>query len=400
MAGADGTDMEYRSGGKVHDLKRERLIAKKKKRRRRFIGLMVLLIICVAGYELRGYWITPLTEFFSSRDPVISESAQRSGGGFPIQLSQSEKIRLTHIDDYPVVISDTRLTCYNKKGEQTGSYQHQFADPVADAMKKRLFVYDLNGSNFSVYDKNGEVYSKKTDDPIVLAEAGEDSKVAVVTQTDKYSSYLTIYDESGKEVFVWSPGQRIVSVSFNEKEDGCIVSAFSAKGGRLVSKIYGLEFNKDQEVFETEDLDCLIYKADYCENGDMWLVGDDILYRVSSDGSVKYAYSYERDLADFSLSGDIAVLVSDRITGGGSEIRIFSEKDTPAVFETENKVEKIKADGDQAEYLTDGSFGALNSSGKPVGSADISKDYIDFVLIDDLVYFMGYDQVDKVSLEK
>ena len=390
---------EYRN--RSYDLRQERRNAKKKARRRSIIGTLFIVAVVAAGFATKNLWMPKAAEFFeSSKETIINDGTPENGNGYPIELTQSEYRYITSVDGMATVISDTYITMYNSKGGEYKKLQHTFVNPVYYTMDDKLFVYDLDGYGFGVYDKKGEIYSKKTEDAIIVASCSESGMAAVVTQTDKYSSFLTVYDENGDAVFKWSGSQRIVSVSFNKDETGCIISTFSASGGKIVSKLFGLEFDKTEEIFETADLDCLVYKSGYCDNGDMWLVGDSVLYRVASDGSVIYTYRYDRELAAFDIGGEIAAWVCGGVSGDYSEIRIFGKTSGPAVFKTDSEIEKIEVLDSQAVYLTDNSFAVLNSSGKVIASAEIEKEYTDFILMEDEAFFIGYDKVDKIDFKK
>lgn len=390
---------EYKN--RSFDLREERRNAKKKARRRRIIGTVFIVGIVVAGFATKDLWMPMAADFFeSSKETIINEGTPEVGNGFPISLGQSEYNLLTSVETMPTVISDTHITMYNSKGGVYRSVQHLYANPVYYTADKRLFVYDLDGYNFGLYDKKGQIYSNKTDEAIIVASCSESGMAAVVTQTDKYTSYLTVYDDSGDAVFKWSNGQRIVSVSFSDDEKGCIVSTFSSKGGKIVSKLFGLQFDKTVEIFETQELNCLVLKTGYCDNGDMWLLGDSMLYRVRADGSVAYTYSYERELYSYDLDGKTAVLTFENVAFDGMEMKIFNESKEPAGFKTDSPIKKIQVvDGDVA-YLTDNTFAVLNDAGKVIASAEIQKDYTDFVVGEEEIFFLGYNEVDKVNFER
>ncbi len=402
MADKRDRDMDYEEyKNKYHDIREERRIAKKKAKRRRIFAVVIIVVIILVGFVTKDYWMPQVAEFFEDKtETIINDGTPEKGNGFPISLSQSQYNYVTNVEDMATVISDTHITMYNSKGGIHKKIQHMFANPVYYTMKDKLFIYDLDGYRFSVYDKKGEVYSKKTEDAIVVAAASQDGKVAVVTQTDKYTSYLTIYDETGEAVFKWSGGQRIVNVSFNDKEDGCILSTFSASGGKIVSKLYGLEFDKTTETFTTSDLEGLVYKSGYCENGDMWLLGDSVLYRVSPDGSVIYTYKYDRELVSYDLSRDMAVLVFDSVTGDNQEIRIFGKDKEPDVYKTDSKVIKLDIIDDNAVFMTKDYFAFLDKKANVKASCELEKEYSDFAVMEDEVYFMGYNEVDKVDFER
>lgn len=386
---------EYRE--KHHDIRAERIKAKKRLKRRRIISGVVVIGIIFAGFSTKNLWMPQVADFFQEKkENIISDGTLEEGEGFPITLSQSSFNYITTVSDMPTVISDTHITMFNSKGGVYKKVQHLFANPVYYTAGENLFVYDLDGVNFAIYDKKGEVYKQKTDGEIVVATCSNNGKVAVVTQTDKASSLLTIYDEKGEAIFKWSGSQRIVSVSFNSDGTGCIVSAFSASGGKIVSRLYGFEFDKTQEVFKTSDLDVLVLKSGYCDNGDMWLLGDTRLYRVGADGSVIYTYEYERDLSSYAIDEKNVVLTFDSVTGKRHEIMIFGQTDTPSTFSTDSEIIKLNVLDSQVTFLTKNSFTFLNDSGKVISSMEVEKEYSDYVINDDTIYFMGYNEVDKV----
>lgn len=390
---------EYRE--KHHDIRAERRKAKKRARRKKIVTGLVVIGIIVVGFATKEWWMPQVAEFFQDKkETIINDGTPEVGDGFPINLSQSGYNYITSIEEMPTVISDTHITIYNSKGGVYKKIQHLFANPVYHTMGNRLFVYDLDGNNFAIYDKKGEVYNKKTDDEIVVAACGSKDKVAVVTQTDKASSLLTVYDANGEAIFKWSGSQRIVSVSFNSDESGCIISTFSASGGKIVSRLYGFEFDKTEEIFKTEELDCLVLKSGYSDNGDMWLVGDSVFYRVGSDGSVIYSYKYTRDLSAFDIDDKIAVLIFDKVVGDGNEIMIFGDTNEPSQFSTDKDVIKAELIDNTVAYLTENSFGILNENGKITSSAEIQNEYSDFEIIDNNTYFIGYNLVDKVGFDR
>ena len=402
MADMRNGSMDYDAyRNKFHDLREERRNAKKKERRKKIIGIVVIASVVIVGFATKNLWMPPVADFFeNSRDTIINDGTPENGNGFPITLSQSEQNHITSLGGMPAVISDTHITIYNSKGGISKKIQHTCANPVYYEMGEKLFVYDLNGYNFSVYDKKGEIYSKKTESAIVMAACSDSDMVAVVTQTENFTSYLTVYDENGDAVFKWSGGQRIVNVSFNEKEDGCIISTFTSSGGRIVSKLFGLEFDKTEPTFETAELDCLVYKAGYCKNGDMWLLGDSILYRVGADGSVIYKYDYPRELSAYDLSEEVAVLVFDGVAGNTQEITVFSDDEEPSVLKINGEIKKLDiVDGDVA-YLTQSSFAFLNDNAKVIAVAELDKSYSDFLVIDNDVFFIGYNEVDKINFDR
>lgn len=397
----DNRDMDYAEyREKFHDIREEKRRLKKKIRRKRIITTLIVVAVIAVGFATKDLWMPQTAEFFEDKkETIINDGTPEVGNGFPIKLSQSGYNYITSLDGMPTVISDTHITMFNSKGGIYKKIQHLFANPVYYPLGDKLFVYDLEGSNFALYNKKGEIYNKKTDSEIVVAACGKNGKSAIVTQTDKASSLLTVYDEKGDAIFKWSGGHRIVNVSFNKDETGCIISTFTASGGKIVSRLYGFEFNKTEEVFKTADLECLVLKSGYCENGDMWIVGDSIFYRVAPDGSVLYSYTYDRELSHCEINDKIAVLVFDSVVGKAHEIRIFESSDTPQIFKTDSEIFKLELDETSVGFLTKNSFAFLNKDAKIISTAEIEAEYSDFVIIDDNAYFISYNQVEKIDFK-
>ncbi len=385
---------------KYHDIRAEKERQRKKLRRKKIITTLVVVGVIALGLATKDMWLPRLAEYFQDKkETIINDGTPETGDGFPISLSQSGYNYITSISQMPTVISDTHITMYNSKGGVYKKVQHLFANPVYYTSGDKLFVYDLGGFNFGIYDKKGEVYKVKTDGEIVVATSSQNGKVAVVTQTDKASSLLTVYDQKGEAIFKWSGSQRIVNVSFNSDATGCIVSAFSANGGKIVSRLYGFEFDKTQETFKTADLDGLVLKSGYCQNGDMWLLGDSFLYRVGADGSVLYTCEYQRDLSNYAIDEKMAVLVFKSVVGDKYEIQVFTDTNEPATFTTDSQIKRLQVIDSKVAVLTENSFVFLNDNAKITSSAEIEKDYTDFIIIDDNAYFMGYNEVDKISFK-
>ncbi|NLZ45539.1 MAG: hypothetical protein GX896_02490 [Clostridiales bacterium] len=382
-----------------HDLRVERRLAKKKRLKKRIFGVIFVVLFCVALYSTSSFWIDPLTEFFQkSKESIISDGALEQGKGYPISLSQSDDNYISRIDNKLVVISDTHISYYDDNGKRTLNLQHFFANPTIKEMKSSLLVYDINGYNFSVFNAKGVSYTKKSDETILIAEGGKEH-VAVVTKTDKYNSYLTIYNKLGEIIFKWSSGQRIVNIAFNSDDTGCIVSTITSSGGVITSKLVGLQFDTTEEIFESESLGCLICQVKICDNGDMWVLGDNILYRIKSDGTVIYSYSYPKDLANFYLDEKTAALVFNNIADKGSTIVMFGDSEKPSEYITKKRVNQIKVTDGETSYLCDDEFATLSKSANIIALSNEIKAYTDFINIGNKVYFLGYNEIAKMSFK-
>ena len=382
------------------DIREARKKVKRKNKFKKLVWLAVLAAVLLIFVLTSGFWVPKLGQAIKSVTEKFGSKTTVAEGEFPISMGQTQYSQISTADDCLVVITDTHLNFYDKSGVNVKSVQHSYSNPTAVPGGNRILLYDLGGYNLIVANKKGEIFTKKTDEQIIMSSMSSSGYTIVVTQTEKYASYMTVYDSNGKEAFRWSSNQRVVDVSFNKSGDGCVVSSITADGGEIKSMLTGLSFSKSEPLFETQKYSTMIYKTRYCSDGNIWAVANTRLMKLNDKGEVLYNFDYDTNLEKFTFDGDIAAIVQKSVINSSFELSVMPSSTGEVHKYTANDVcKQITCHKGKVYVLMSKTLAVFDDTGACVASYDVSPDYQSFVFLDDNVYFMDYSQVDKVTLE-
>lgn len=388
----------------VTDIRAARKKEKNKKLYKKIAAIAVVVAFGVGVYASRGVWVPKLEGILDRPHATIVNDGKKQSGNFPLTFDESSVNVIKQLSDGIVRVDDRNIAFYDESGNKISDNSHNFANPVVRTSGKRVLVYDNGGNSFRVLNKKGELLSKDIDQSILLAEIAPDSTVAVVTQTEKYAAVLTVYDSSGAEIYQWSSSRRILDISFDKDGSGCCISTFSSSSGALRSVIYYVTFDSAEEKMKSEQLETLAVAVQRNDNGDYWVVGDTCFYKLDSNGKILMQYEYPEELSDYALTDTTAAVAFDGIqrkTGTLAVFRSDSDGDKPdsVVYTQSGKPKKMTAENKKVILLGEDNIEAYDSAGNLLATAAVSSEYLDFVYLNDSVYFLGLHEINKIAFE-
>jgi len=382
---------------------------RKKKRLAKFLKrlIIILAIAAAAGAVVltKNLWY-PRLDGILRKIPVPENSGELAEGYFPLSIEGGASYQLKQLDDSLAVADDSKFFVYTADGKPVFSEQHTFAKPVLTVGNKKALVYDLGGSSFALYSKYKNIYTKTTDDPILIARVGSSDTAAIVTKSDKYPSRLMVYDSSGKNIFNYRSVARIIDVTFNADSSGCYITTIGVNRGLLSSKILYYKFDhidRDENdnpvpVWETEELETLALSVQLFGENDIIVFGDTLCAYYDTNGNYLGGYEYKRTLADYSLDGHIAAMVFSNEERRSSElVTIDSETGTVSERSLDRETKNLQVSGDLVYMQTDYGIEARTAAGEPVSSAELDTEYVSFLRMGKYVYLMGYDEINRID---
>ena len=379
-----------------------RKLRRKRRAKRNIKNLsFILVVIVIAGliYLSRDAWLDFFDGILARSNPAstVQNDGTLLGGNYPIDISKKTHTSIGKMSRNWTLFADTTFYVYDASGDIVYSEQAPYSNPIIEETDKRTLVYDQGGYNFMVAGPRDSVYTKRLTDQILLGAVGPDGSVAIVTVNEKYASYLTIYDKSGSEIYRWADGTMITAVTLAENGKGCLISSTYARGGTFRSVVTRLDFSSTEVAMQTVPLETLGFEVAYCHGG-FWLLGRDRIYRLNNDGGIELNYSYDYELADYYISGDIAALVFEGVGGSGGRVSILNASNDEICYESlDSDVNDVYAT-DRAVYLLMTSrIDALDISGNVLATAPTDTVYRSFTVIGDNIYLLGYRSVEKID---
>lgn len=364
---------------------------KKRALQKLIFRLSVLLLIVLATVLIVVNWgkiIAPL------KDAALDVGK----GGFPVQLPGSAGYALDDLGENFYLLTDTYIYTYNEDGALITDIQHGFQNPYSASNDKRIVVYDKNGKSFNFYSRKDELYTITLDDSIVFADIGNDDRCAVVTTSARYSNYLYVFNNDGKQIFRWaSPNLKIMQVEFSDDDKSIYVAALGSDDGDL--QLYLIRFdldNAESHLWQTYIGADISYSVEFCDDGVFVVTGGGCSLVDDESGEVIVTSDFSKSISKLPERDELrTVLFRDPATNG-DVLTVYGEGlDASATLFLEDTT-KICEQGGNYYILTGSVIKSFNSRLEPLKTYQLDDVYSDMIVIGEYAYLLGYNVVQRL----
>ncbi len=231
------------------EIKEIRNAMRKKKRNRtvRRICIVVILLALVTAIIVNRENLTPdaISNWLSG-----SLSADSGEEGFPVNLPSGETVSLLGVGENIVLTTQTNIYFYSPRGREIRSLQHSCKAVQSKAAGDNLLLYSVGGNKVLVETKSKNMASVETSNKIITGEISRNGRFAIATESDVYTSEMTVYDKAGNAVFKWTPSGSVIT-SLALSDDGRRVAAATVftEGGVLMTGVHFFETGKSEALF-------------------------------------------------------------------------------------------------------------------------------------------------------
>lgn len=383
------------------DMRKLRRRKKNKRLIKKFLTAMSVVLVVFCIYLFRGHWLPGLEGVLERNFWAAGSVQEKQEESFPIDISQKVNTMIGSMDDCLAIYADTYLSTVNSDGEEILSSYLPYGNPVLTTSQKRALLYDMGGNNFAVVSKKNEVFSKKMDNQILFAEIGLKGNVAVVTSTDKYPSYLTVYDKNGNEIYHWADGNYITAVALSSSGNSCLVSTTYASKGSIRSVVTVLDFSKNQIAAKTKPMESMILSISYTSSGGFWAIGDNAFYRFNKECEQEFVYSYGYDIAGYVANGDICAVKFLSIDGKFSYLTVSCADGDNSTHEQafDEIINHMEINNGTVLVNTPSRLYMINKMGERLDSLPLDAEYVSFAIRGKNAYLMGYRSIVKMALD-
>lgn len=386
-----------KGSGKVTDLVEYR---KKRRRKKAVTKLVVVLAVFVLAVVIAANFnaiVEPFRGIASKIDTKTSDDV-----GFPIKLSGSASYSFERFGDGFSLLTDTYLYTYRMDGGQNYAVRHSYSKPVRCSNSSRILLYDKDYSSFSVYNKTRLVYSHTVEEKIICAFLGDKDSAAIVTNSDRYSNIIYIYDGSGEWRYTRKfIDENITGIHFSSDERYIYVAAVGAENGEMYSVIYKYDItNETDAVWSYKRKGASIPLNIYLKKGNVCVLYDN--YGVSlkeSDGSLVGEKTFTGTvLCCDSSDSAMGIIYLDSASNKKVLTAVDYEMNAVSSKTVSTNINVLCADGDRFYIVQSGELLGFNTDMETVTEEPLSDDYVSFVKIGNSVLFLGYNTVDKIDL--
>lgn len=380
----------------VKDLREYR---RKKRRKKRIIKFFISLIIlgtafCI--YLMRDNWIPYFEDLVDDIKFEVLEKRNNKDTDFPIELSTSSDYDIKKIDDKIAILTDTYYNVFAPNGSICFSKQHGMSNAVMKTAGKRALIYDQGAYTFRVETKFKEVYTKKLDEKIMYATISNEGYVAIVTMSDKYSSFMTVFDNNGDEIFYCSSSKKIISVDFTSKSNGCIISTMMTKNAGINTMLTKYNFNSEKPVWQSEPVTTLGIDIKVTSDNGIILVGDSMSCFFSSNGEILNKYIYQSSLKGYSISQENLALWFSNVELRKECVIILRGDSENSAIDICTQVDSIYMKDKSLFIITQDKINKYSDTGNFLREIDFSGNYQKMIVIDNNAYMLGHEILEKI----
>ncbi|MGN1133675.1 MAG: DUF5711 family protein, partial [Oscillospiraceae bacterium] len=327
----------------MSDMRKKRQNERNKKLLKKILIILIIIAIGFLAYVLRDHWIYKLEGIFDKKPDVVVNEGKTETGKFPISVNNNSVNIIGELNGLIYTADDSKIYLYNTNGSVYNTLEHGLQTPVLSSAGNRILAFNSGGKTFKVFDKKQELYSKSVDSSILYGKIAKNGNVAIMTESEKYPSSMTVYDKNGTVIYRWSSANRIMNISFDKSGTGCFISTFTTENGIVKSVVHYIKFDSTEEKMTSKKLDTLVIDTLENSNGDIWAVGDDKFYKLDTDGNILLEYEYTDKMISYSINENAAAVTYKGYKSNCGTVAIFnadSDSDKPSVTNVDNGLPK------------------------------------------------------------
>ena len=271
-----------------------------------------LLIISIALI----FVVSKKIDSMAGADAQIKLSAQ---GGFNCEYSEAQK--LYPYGDGVIKVTSERIAYLTLSGSEVFSQTISYQNPQCVIFGDFVTVFDRDGYSFTVLDKNGVWYTKPMADPVKSVQMSEDGFIAVISGNDDTFGEVSIFDEKGNELAVWTSYNSgfPICCAFNKDSSLLAVSTINTSGAVIVPYIRVFSITNTDKGYEVEDhavytTDDSVIFASICFVGNkLCCFTSNALYEVKDNTLTQMNFDFSAIGYVKNVSGNLFVTYSDGI---------------------------------------------------------------------------------------
>ena len=159
----------------------------------------VIVAVCVLAVLLFLYLL--LRDRPGSASDYLDDSA-------PYTFDSSASRTFRTVDSRLAVVSSSGLQLLDENGKTVLHEIFTLSQPGISVGGERVCAYDIGGTTLCVADFKGNKTDIEPAGEIISADLSDSGYLAVCSDAAGYKGAVTVYDTSGKAVYVWYSGTR------------------------------------------------------------------------------------------------------------------------------------------------------------------------------------------------
>lgn len=303
---------------------------KKGQRRRHAFWAVLLVAAAAAVWVLTGAFADSLVLLGDVTDSLTLYLTR--SGSWPADTGIAAPRQIEALGGGFVELDNEDVVVFSAYGSKVRSFQPGYARPTLDAGRSHFVVYNRAGTELRVESRTRTLYTRTTENPLLLCAMSANGTLAVVTESSRFAAELMVYDPAFRPLLTWqmaSSKGTPIAVRFAPDNRRFAVGALAARDGQLSSRIYLLDLRSDGEPVYEATTGSLLLRLEWLSGSRLLAVFDNYL-TVLDTGTMTELMRYDitgGTLQSAAVSGSrTALLVQLR---GGCTLVTLDETLTP-----------------------------------------------------------------------
>jgi hypothetical protein len=333
-----------------------------------FAALVVIVVFIAGAVSPRG----------SVPDVGGIFSIFAKGAGYPYSFENSGNVTADRFGSGIMLLGEDSFKILNSTAKEVLSVQHNYSNPDVQAAGGRVIIFDRASGQFKVVARSGVVAQADMEKNILTAAMGKNGSYAVATKSLSAQSELTVFEKSGKKMFVWAcAAERISAVALSDDGKHAVVSVIGAKNAELYSRLIVFDFKKSEPMLSLDYPETALFAVGFAGRDKVVAIGENLYSFVSvSDGS-KQDYSFGMsDLISYYISekGKTALVVSSFGSDKKCELLVYNPAGERLITKSfEEDIRWVACDEKYVCVLLPGEARIIGDDGESVGSFKADK---------------------------
>lgn len=324
----------------------------------RLLALAVTAVLVLGALALVVYRDTfnvdALKRWLANRDMPAGEAA-------PFTHAGGDKLSVAYLDSGVVTVSAAGAHYYAPDGTSQADEVLSMENPVLSASRTTAVAYDAGNQSLFVFHGGEETITLALTggNNLLSARVNDSGWLAVTAQQSGFKGAVTVYNSRGRQVITIGLSS-VFAVDAAVSPDGQSVAVITMgqENGDFFSRLLLYPLDQTEPSLQVELGALTVLDMDY-EEGLLWVLGEDRLLTIPTDGTEMSIYSLTPSyLKGCSLEGDgFALLLTGPYRTGGAAQAVVIDSSAQAV-------RSIPLAGQVLDYSAAGEYFSLLSGSR------------------------------------
>lgn len=298
------------------------------------------------------YNVGTLKRWLAYRDMPTSETGEAA----PFTHAGGDKLSTAYLDSGVVTVSAAGAHYYGLDGEHLAEEVLSMENPVLSASRTAAVAYDAGNQSLFLFRSGTETFKLTLtgSNNLLSARVNDSGWLAVTAQQSGFKGAVTVYNSRGTEVITVGLSS-VFAVDAAVSPDGQSVAVITMgqENGNFFSRLLLYPLDQTEPSAQVELGALTVLDLDY-EEDLLWVLGEDRLLTVSTDGTTVNSYFLTPNyLKGCSLKGDgFALLLTGPYRAGGAAQAVIIDSAAQAVC-------SVPLAGQVLDYAAAGEYFAL-----------------------------------------